>query len=234
MELIKTLIEWDKDLLIFLNGFTSDFWDYVFWLISSKTIWIPVYVSIAYVIVKKNWKTGILTLLFIGLVILLCDQISTEVFKHGIKRFRPTHDPVIGGLVDIVGGYRGGKYGFVSSHAANVFGLAVFTGRLFKTKSYSYFIFTWAILVSYSRIYLGVHYPYDIIGGAIVGSVIGWSVFKLYIKTQNLYFSNTNFLTPPVWYTSQQYLTKDLSIIFTISATLFTFIFLGSKILLKI
>jgi len=233
MDLLQTLIEWDKELLVFLNSFTSNFWDHVFWLVSSKTIWIPFYAAIAFVIVQKQWKTGIITLLFIGIVILLCDQISTEVFKHGIKRFRPTHDPVIGGIVDIVGNYRGGKYGFVSSHAANVFGLAVFTSMLFKTKYYNYFIFSWAILVSYSRIYLGVHYPYDIIGGALVGGLIGWSVFKLYVKTQNLTFENLN-LTIPIWYLPQQYLTRDLSLVFTISATLLSCIILGSKILLKI
>ena len=234
MDLIQTFIEWDKKLLIFLNSFTSNFWDHVFWLISSKTIWVPIYAAIAFVIIKKQWKTGIITLLFIGVVILLCDQISTEIFKHGIKRLRPTHDPVIGNLVDIVGNYRGGKYGFVSSHAANVFGLAIFTSLLFKMRYYNYLIFTWAILVSYSRIYLGVHYPYDIIGGALVGLLIGWIMFKLYTRSETLSYSGTFKSKNNIWYQLQNYQVKDLDPIFTITATILVCIFLSSSILLKI
>ncbi|PXX98927.1 phospholipid phosphatase [Marinifilum breve] len=233
MNVLQSLIELDQEIFIFLNSFTSNFMDHIFWLISSKTIWIPLYAALAFVILKKQWKTGIITLLFIGILIVLCDQISTEVFKHGIKRFRPTHDPFIGNLVDTVGNYRGGKYGFVSSHATNVFGLAVFTSLLFKSKFFNYFIFSWAILVSYSRIYLGVHYPYDIIGGAILGILIGWCIFKLYSKSLNFRFSNIQ-LNLPVWYFPQQYITKDLNLIYTILATLFCCIILGSKTLLKI
>ena len=119
---------------------------------------------------------------YLSLIILvvLCDQISHEVFKHGFERLRPTHDPLLKDFVKIIHGYRGGKYGFVSSHATNTMGLAVLSSLLFRNKVYSIFIYSWALIISYSRIYLGVHYPGDVVGGLILGALLGFGVYKLY------------------------------------------------------
>ena len=177
---MEQLIALDTRLFLFLNGLHSSFGDAVMWYISETKTWIPLYAVIIFFIFKEYKKRGFLPLIFIILVILLADKISVYGFKFVFERFRPTHNPEIADLVHIVKDYRGGKYGFVSSHAANTFGLASFTSLLFANKKYTWFIYIWAAVVSYSRIYLGVHYPGDILGGAMLGWLIGYLVFKGY------------------------------------------------------
>jgi len=140
------------------------------------------YAMLLYAIFKSQGIKGFITLIFIGLMVLLCDQISTSVFKEGFERFRPSHEPALEGMVDLINGKKGGKFGFVSSHATNSFGLAVFSLLLFRFNWYTLFILFWATLNSYSRIYMGVHYPGDILGGLLLGSLIGWFVYWLYKK----------------------------------------------------
>ena len=121
----------------------------------------------------------------------LADQISVKVFKEGFERLRPSHNPEIKDLIHTVKGYRGGQFGFVSSHAANTFAMAFFTSKLFRNRYYSWFIFIWAAVVSYSRIYLGVHYPLDIIGGALLGMLLGYLVFIPYRMFGNRFLKRT-------------------------------------------
>jgi undecaprenyl-diphosphatase len=152
-------------------------------LTSGKVIWFVFYfVIIATILNTFRWKKGGLIILSMVLVIVLCDQIASSVFKPFFKRFRPSRDPSFSHLVNIVKGYTGGKYGFASSHASNTFGLAVFVSLLFKNRTTSIFIFSWAVLVSYTRIYLGVHYPGDIIVGALIGSLSAYFVYSLLRK----------------------------------------------------
>ncbi len=179
---METILQFDQELLLFFNSFTSPFFDNAFWLITSRSIWIPMYAMILYAIFKSQGTKGFITIIFLGLVVLLSDQISTNVFKEGFERFRPSRDPVLEGIVDLVNGYRGGKFGFVSSHATNSFGLAVFSLLLFRFNWYTLFILFWATLNSYSRVYMGVHYPGDILGGLILGAFLGWFVYWLYKK----------------------------------------------------
>ena len=193
---METLIQLDQELLLYLNSFTSPLFDAVFWLITSKTIWVPMYVMILYAIFKSQGIKGFVTIVFLGLMVLLCDQISTNIFKEGFERFRPSHEPALEGLVDLINGKRGGKYGFVSSHATNSFGLAVFSLLLFRFNWYTVFILFWAALNSYSRIYMGVHYPGDILGGLILGSVIGWFVYWMYRKVASRFLLIPDSITP--------------------------------------
>jgi len=177
---MNSLIEFDQQLLLLLNYFHNNFWDNVFWLISSTITWIPFYIVLVYTFIKSQKLQSWTTVLAVIILIVLCDQISTEVFKHGFERFRPTHDPVLKDFVKTVHGYRGGKFGFVSSHATNTMGLAIFTLLLFRNKAYSFFIIVWAIIIGFSRIYLGVHYPGDILGGMILGALLGFIIYKIY------------------------------------------------------
>ncbi len=179
---MEALLELDRNLLLFFNEFSSPLFDNFFWVITSVMIWIPMYAAILYVIVKEQGMKAIITILALALVVTLCDQISSNVFKDGFERLRPSREPANEGLLNIINGYRGGMYGFVSSHATNSFGLAVLTSLLFRYRWYTVFIVFWAVLNSYSRVYMGVHYPGDILGGLILGSLIGWFVYWLYEK----------------------------------------------------
>ncbi len=177
---MDALLQIDSQLLLLLNYFQTDFWNNAFWITSSTLVWIPMYIMIIYSIIKsQKWQSWI-TLFAVIILIVLCDRISTDIFKHGIERFRPTHNPDLKDIVKTVFGYRGGKYGFVSSHAANTMGLAVFTALLYRNKVYSTFILIWSLIVGYSRIYLGVHFPGDILGGFILGAILGFGVYKVY------------------------------------------------------
>lgn len=176
--MMEHLAKIDTQLFLFLNGLNSSFWDVAMWHISGKYTWIPLYLLIIFFVAKRHcWQTiGIL--LAIALVVVLADQLSVHLFKNVFERLRPCHNPDIKELVHVVKRC-GGKYGFVSSHAANSFGVAVFLVCLIRKRWFSIGILFWALLVSYSRIYIGVHYPGDIVVGAALGSAIGFGIWKL-------------------------------------------------------
>jgi len=180
--MLDQLLKLDTQLFLWLNSHHSPFWDDVMWLISGKIEWLPLYlVLIAFIIYRFRWKS-ITILIAIIIAVALADQLAVKAFKEVFERLRPTHNPEIQHLVHIVNDYRGGSYGFVSNHAANSFSLAMFISLLFKNRYVTISIFFWALLVSYSRIYLGVHYPGDILGGTVLGMGIGCMVFFVYTK----------------------------------------------------
>lgn len=182
MNLIDTLKIWDTDLFLFLNGLHSTFFDGFMFAVSAKFTWIPLYVALLYVIIKSKKRESIWLILALVLCVVVADQIASGIIKNAVQRLRPSHDGNLEGLVHLVRGHKSGKYGFVSSHASNTFGLAVLTSLFFKDKTYTTIILLWAILVSYSRIYLGVHYPLDILGGATVGVVVAFVSYLAVIK----------------------------------------------------
>ena len=184
--MIEYLNRLDTDLFLFLNGFHSPFWDRVMWFVSGKLEWLPLYIILAgWLIYKFRWK-AVLVFIFTALLITASDQLSVKMFKEVFQRLRPCRNEEIMDLVYIVNGYCAGKYSFVSSHAANSFALAAFTSLILKNRAYSWFIYSWAAVVSYSRIYLGVHYPGDVLAGAMLGIVVGLLVYWLYKYVSSL------------------------------------------------
>ncbi|MDA3778996.1 MAG: phosphatase PAP2 family protein [Bacteroidales bacterium] len=186
LEIIKNL---DTNLFVFLNSINSPFFDQVMWLLSAKETWYPLYLIIIAYIIYKYKKKSIILLISIAILITLADQTSVHLFKEVFQRFRPCHNPQIQDIVHLVNNKCGGKYGFVSSHATNVFSLALFLSFIFKNKFFTIGIFFWATIVSYSRIYLGVHYPLDILGGAALGSILAYIIHKFYLFTNNYFIS---------------------------------------------
>jgi len=169
------MVELDQNIFLFLNSLHSPFFDTVMWILSLKTVWIPLYLAIIWMVINKYGKGAWTPLLLIPLLVLIDDQ-GSSFLKNLTERPRPCHEPALAGMVHTVNGYCPGMYGFVSGHAANSFGVAAFTAPLLKKRWYSWFIFIWAALVSYSRLYLGVHYPGDIIGGVILGLIAGFGL----------------------------------------------------------
>lgn len=181
MDLIANLIESINqiDIAIFLkiNNFHSPFFDWLMYWLSNKWIWIPAYLIILFYIFKtrKNYKA---ILICIGLLIPCADMTSSLVLKPLIERPRPCHQPEIFTKMKLVGDC-GGKYGFVSSHAANTFAIATFIFLLFSAQKIWILGFLWAFLIAYSRVYLGVHFPLDVFFGAIIGIFYAYFIHKM-------------------------------------------------------
>lgn len=183
MNLIDTLKLWDTNLFLFLNGLHAPFFDGFMFAVSEKLTWILLYISVLFVLIKCWKKEAIWLIIALILCIVISDQVSSGLIKHLVERPRPSHAEDLKGLVHLVNSYSGGKYGFVSSHASNAFGFALLSSLIFKRKLYTWFIFSWAVITAYSRVYLGVHYPLDILGGIIVGVLAAiacyWTISKL-------------------------------------------------------
>jgi undecaprenyl-diphosphatase len=169
----------DQQLFLFINSHNSPFFDQVMYVISGRVTWIPLYLAILIALGIKYKRKFYFIILMIIVAMTLSDQLALLI-KNEVQRLRPCHLPALEGLVHIVRGICGGAYGFVSSHASNSFTIALFTSMLINRKWFSWSMVFWALLVGYSRIYLGVHYPGDVLCGSILGIIVGWSVAMLF------------------------------------------------------
>ena len=169
----------DKQLFLFVNSAHSPFWDPIMYFLSRLVVWIPLYLAILIYLGFKYKRRFLILILFIAAAITLSDQISL-VLKNITLRLRPCHDPSLEGLVHLVKGECGGMYSFVSSHAANTFNVALLSLLLIRKTWYSVIILLWSSSIGYSRIYIGVHFPGDVLAGAILGALIGWMMYIIF------------------------------------------------------
>jgi undecaprenyl-diphosphatase len=178
--LLETIKKIDQAIFFAINGWNNAFLDQFFWIVSLVVTWIPLYVLFAILIVKKFGTRCWVPLLAAGLLVLATDK-SSVFFKNQFQRYRPTHNLVLKTRVHKVHNDEGGKFGFVSSHAANTWGLAVYLILLlsYRKKYFTFLLLFWAALVSYGRVYAGVHYPSDVAGGAVLGILLAFLIFKL-------------------------------------------------------
>lgn len=174
-----TPYEFDSNLFLTLNGDGGWFIDQIMWYASAKLTWVPLYALIIWWIWRtKGLEFTVRFIIAALLTVLFADQTAT-FFKDSVSKFRPTHYPPLDGLVRTVNGYLGGLYGTISSHAANSAGIALISAMVIRKRWVSWSLVAWVMLVSYSRIYLGVHYPMDILLGLLEGSFWGFSLWYI-------------------------------------------------------
>jgi undecaprenyl-diphosphatase len=200
---IEGLLPLERDLFFALNGSDSVFLDNVMWTLSGRFVWIPLFLFIIFILFYKTpLKLGLLVTFILILVFVASDQVSSSLFKPLFERFRPTHHPDFMNQVDIINGYRGGRFGFISGHATNSFGLTVFLSLLFKYRWFTAIALFWATLNSYTRIYLGVHFISDIIAGIIVGSLLAIIFYSVLILVKKPLLKTTSEISNKVIYSS--------------------------------
>jgi len=175
------LLQADRALTLWLNGSDSLFLDRVAWVATSTVVWVPLALVLLYVVIRNNDLQGVfLTILSVACCILIADQVASTVFKPLVARYRPAQDPHLMYLIDTVNGYRGGLYGFFSSHAANTFAVATFVSLLLRRRTLAAVLCAWALFNCWTRVYLGVHYVGDLLCGMLFGILTGGAVFGAY------------------------------------------------------
>lgn len=175
--MIDYLMDIDADALLAVNGLHDLFQDAFWWFVTAKWSSALLVLALLWILLHQNRRHALLVLAMLAFAVLVADQVSSGLIKHLVERLRPTHDPSLESMVHVINGYRGGLYGFVSSHAANFSAIAMLVSLVMRHRLVTISMFGWALLQCYSRMYLGVHYPGDILGGIVVGVLAGWLVW---------------------------------------------------------
>lgn len=216
-DLLSMLKTMDTMVFLTVNSHHNAYFDSVMWLVSGKLIWVPMYVSLFFVLLKNySYKVVFAILLAIGVVILFTDSFTAQVIRPWVCRLRPSNlDNPMSSMVHVVDGYRGGAYGFPSNHASNTWGLAFFITFLFRRYKLTFFFFLWALLVCYSRMYLGVHYFGDLLIGGLLALAGASTVFYVFRKVSgDTRLQKVKFIYWPVWIGVATFLVIMVSSIF--------------------
>lgn len=187
--MLQFLQDLDAQILLFINSLHVPYFDRFMWLATTTVCWSIMFMVLLYVLGRRGWKHLLAVVVAIALVILIADLVSASVVKPLVARLRPTHDPDLSYMVHVVNGYRGGRFSFVSSHAANTFAGALLISLVFRNRRVGISIFLWAFIECYSRMYLGVHFLGDLICGALLGCVSAWLVYALLHRYWPLFHS---------------------------------------------
>lgn len=165
----------DETLLLLVNGCHNTYWDEFMWMLTYRFTWIPLYIAIAYAVMRTiGWRRGLLFVLAVGVTTLLADQVGSHVIRPWAERLRPSNaDNPLSAMIHLVHDYRGGAYGMPSCHAANTVGLLTIVCWQFRNRLLTSTLTLWMLSQIYSRMYLGVHYPTDLLVGAVIGFASG-------------------------------------------------------------
>ena len=207
------LIDFDRWLLLAVNGSESLYLDGVVQTLTNAVTWIPLYIALFYLVVKNNATMS--KILFIvgcaALCYLFAGAVDDGIVKPLVARWRPTHDPVIGWHVDVVNGYRGGRYGFFSAHASNTFSIAIFFSLLVRSRLLTVALVMWSLINCWTRLYLGVHFPGDILCGLLWGGVVGTLVYNFYRRMEHRFSGSSRFVS--MHYTVTGYQRSDIDVV---------------------
>jgi undecaprenyl-diphosphatase len=193
--MLEQLLHIDTEILLAINGWHAPWADTLMWIISAKTTWIPLYVLLIGMLVWRYRKPAmtsvkwlqrvpacVVMIVVIGLAVGAADFIASGILKELVARPRPTRVPELEGVLHLVNGYRSGRYGFVSSHAANTMAVALLFSLIWRNKIATVGLMLWVAANCYSRMYLGVHYPTDILGGLMVGALVAVVVYAMLVR----------------------------------------------------
>lgn len=221
---LNTLIQLDKQLLLSVNGSDSLFLDGLVMTLTTAATWIPLYISLFYIVLKNNENVQQILLIVAsaGLCVLLAGTVDDAIVKPMVARWRPARDPEVGMMVDVVNGYRGGQYGFFSAHASNTFSIAMFFCLLIRSRWLSIMLVFWSLINCWTRMYLGVHFPGDILCGLAWGGLVACFVYYLiYRKVYRHIATGMQFISTQ--YTSTGYLLSDVDVVITVLMFSFTY-----------
>ena len=220
---VSPLIDLDRQLLLWFNGSESLFLDGLVKTLTTAVTWAPLYVSLLYLVMKNNdnVKKVLLVVACALLCVFLAGSLNDMLVKPSVGRWRPTHDPVIGYVVDVVNDYRGGNHGFFSSHAANTFSLAVFFALLVRSRVLPIALVFWSLVNCWTRLYLGVHFPGDVLCGLLWGGLVGTAVWYLHLRVRRILSPSLNYISSQ--YTSTGYLLTDVDVVITVLAMTFVY-----------
>ena len=233
---LQRLVDIDKQVMLALNGSNSLYMDGVMKIYTTTVVWIPVALVLLFVVLKNNSpRVALLSVLAVTLTFVATDQVSSHLIKPLVARLRPCQDPTFMHLIDTFNNYRSGGYSFTSSHACNSFGLFAIISLIIRNRALSLSLLLWAVLNSFSRIYLGVHFPGDILCGGILGCIIGTVMYLLYnFVRKKVEYSSVRITSN---YTRSGYLVDDVQVMTaSIYATfvficIFALIYINSNIL---
>lgn len=187
--MMETLVELDKELFILLNSLGNPNWDGFWMFATNKFSSIPVYILLLFLTYRQFGLRKTLLVTITAILLIVATNGLADFFKYGVQRLRPCYDPELDGMLRLVKKSCGGKYGYFSAHAANSFAIAFFFTHILRPniKYIGFPLVLWAMVVAYSRIYIGVHFPLDILTGAMVGLLFSWLFAKLYIFAVHKY-----------------------------------------------
>jgi undecaprenyl-diphosphatase len=232
--MLEALIDIDRWLLLSVNGSSSLYYDGVVKVLTTATTWIPLYIALFYLVMKNNNSVGRIAFIVLcaGLCYLFAGAVDDGFVKPLVARWRPTHDPVIGWQVDVVNGYRGGNYGFFSAHACNTFSIAIFFSLLVRSRLLTVAMVTWSLVNCWTRLYLGVHFPGDILCGLLWGGIVGTSVYFFYSYIHRRYFTNIQYISSH--FTATGYQDSDIDVVVAVLVFTLTYALLRGCMMLYV
>ncbi|MBP5338984.1 MAG: phosphatase PAP2 family protein [Prevotella sp.] len=213
---LDQILDLDRQLLLAFNGSDSLFLDGLVKTLTTAATWIPLYVSLLYVVLKNNdnLQKVLLIVVCAGLCVFFAGSLNDMIVKPLVERWRPSHDDQIGMAVDVVNGYRGGDYGFFSSHASNTFSIAIFFALLVRSRVLTVALVVWSLANCWTRLYLGVHFPGDILCGLLWGGLVGTGVWLLHYKMSRRFSGCCNYISSH--YTPTGYDMDDVDVVISV------------------